>query len=66
MPQIDVIAKGDFGYHPASGEYLHQGQEYSIEEEAFSPMLFEHKHVEAEIAGEESAAHVDAAEGGAI
>jgi len=52
MERIDVIAKGDFGYHPSSGEYLHQGQEYNIEASAFSEALFELKPAAAETAGE--------------
>ena len=41
MPPIDVIAKGDFGYHPASGHHLQEGKLYTIEEDAFSDALFD-------------------------
>ena len=41
MPPIDVIAKGNFGYHPASGNHLQEGELYTIEEEAFSDVLFD-------------------------
>lgn len=50
--KIPVIAKGDFGYHPASGEYLHQGAEYSIDEDAFSGVLFDRKPAAAPAAPE--------------
>ena len=41
MSPIAVIAKGNFGYHPASGQYLVEGEQYTIDESAFSEALFE-------------------------
>jgi len=38
---VNVIAKGDFGYHPASGQYLRKGEHHTIEENAFSAELFD-------------------------
>jgi len=40
MPKINVTAKGDFGYHPASGMFLRDGKLYSIDEADFSDQLF--------------------------
>ena len=41
MAQINVTAKGDFGYHPATGLTIVQGEQYTIDEEAFSDVLFD-------------------------
>jgi hypothetical protein len=38
---ITVVAKGDFGYHPASGQYLRKGEQYTIEKSAFSEEIFD-------------------------
>ena len=41
LPLSTVTARGDLGFHPASGKYLHQGETYQIDAEVFTAELFD-------------------------